>query len=164
MASAKDFYPLTKGLALEYKLKDAEGEGRVKFEVLSVEKKGGVVKAKCQRTITRPESEGSQFKYTVTKDPKKGWVSTSCWGKEFPLPPVLGKKWNRYPDGYSVDALDATAKVPAGEIKNCLRVLRLIAGGDGGGEERYFAPGVGLVYIFSNAEAAPYDMSLLKLP
>jgi hypothetical protein len=159
-----DFLPLKQGLVLEYALKDAEGEGRLRFEVLAVEQKGQGIKAKCQRTITRPESEGSQIKYTVTKDPAKGWLSSSAWGKEFPLPPVVGKKWRSGSDACRVDALDAVAETPAGKFEGCLRVLRLVAGGDEGSEERLYAPGVGLLRAVSNDESDAYKLALLKKP
>ena len=156
-----DYFPLRTGLKLHYRHKDATGKvGKMAFEVIHADEQGGVTTATCVRIFDgRPSPE-----YVMVNDPVKGWLTSTAWGKEFPLPPVVGKEWNKQPDLYKVEALDAEIETPAGKFTNCLKVVRLVAGGDAGFEERYYAEDVGLVYVMSNDEADPYELALTKKP
>jgi len=42
--------------------------------------------------------------------------------------------------------------VPAGAYNGCLKITTRLSGGDAGSAERYYAPGVGLVYERINSE------------
>lgn len=159
-----DYFPVVVGLKLTYRYEYGGQRARkMSFEVLSVdEESDGVVTATCLRTVAGRELP----EYVVTKDLGKGWVSSSLWGNEFPLPPSTGKKWERPPDSYVVETTAEEIEVPAGRFTECLRVVRQIAGGDGGTEERWYAPGVGLIFVDCRDEAEPYKMRLSekKLP
>lgn len=153
------YLPLKKGLTLTYYYKSPSGDAIVEFRVLSVEKKGKVIKAKCQRSFNAVAKTRKDVEYDIVVDPVKGWVDSSAWGKLFPIPPKAGAEWGDE-DLRKVESLKATASVNAGEYKDCLLVQRLVAGGDAGGEEHYYAPGIGLVKAWSNSEDDPYEMGL----
>lgn len=154
------YLPLKKGLTLTYLYKSPSGDAIVEFRVLSVVKKGKGVQAKCQREFRAAAGRGKMVDDTIVVDPVKGWVRSDKWGYMFPLTPTVGREWYNEPDIMKVESLKATARVDAGEYKDCLLVQRLIAGGDAGGEEHYYAPGIGLVRAWSNAEDDPYEMGL----
>jgi hypothetical protein len=158
---AKDYFPLRKGLKLDYRHKFGTAKpGKMRFEVISADEQPGSTSATCVRIFDgKPSPE-----YVMLKDEKKGWLSSSNWGKEFPLPPVVGKEWQRSPDLFRVEALDEEIETPAGKFTDCLKVVRLAAGGDAGTEERYYAEDVGLVYAFSNDESDPYELALTEGP
>jgi len=93
--------------------------------------------------------------YVMISDPAKGWLTSSLWGKEFPLPPKPGAEWDQSPDLYKVEELKAGIQVPAGFFTDCLKVVRFAAGGDAGTETRYYAPDVGLVYALFDRRERP---------
>jgi len=53
-------------------------------------------------------------------------------------------------------------ETPAGKFTGCLRVAYLIAEGDGGSGERFYAPGVGLVKAVDNDEGEPLSLQLVR--
>lgn len=156
MKAEPDYFPLIPGLRLDYITKNAEGSGLMRVEVLSVARRGGVLRGRCRR-VTEWEGEVETEEYAVLKR------STGVYSgpeKEFPLPAAVGRKWRRYPNEYRVESLKAVTTVPAGTFRNCLRVGYLIAGGDAGGGERYYAPGVGFVRELRSDESDPYEFLL----
>lgn len=163
---AADYFPLEKGLRLSYRHKDAAGAaGEMRFEVASILEKGGVVTADCRRTFVAADDTRTRTpRYLMIKDPGVGWLTSSLWGKEFPLPPKPGDEWLKAADRFQVTELQAGIQVPAGFFTDCLRVVRFAAGGDAGTEERFYAPSVGLVYALSTDENDPYELALLKKP
>lgn len=62
---------------------------------------------------------------------------------EFPLPVTVNKDWSETAGVTRIASVEAVRQVPAGTFRGCLQVT---AGGDDAGAERYYAPGVGLVY------------------
>ena len=75
---------------------------------------------------------------------------------------MIGRKWRHYPNEYRISAFDAVTTVPAGTFKKCMKVSYLIAGGDGGVGERYYAPGVGLVRENCMDEGDPFEIELVR--
>jgi len=63
----------------------------------------------------------------------------------------------------SSPALDAVTTVPAGTFRDCLKVSYLIAGGDAGYGERYYAPSIGFVREVCADESDPYEHVLLRV-
>ena len=55
---------------------------------------------------------------------------------------------------------NASAETPAGRFSGCLRVGYLIAAGDAGCGERFYAPGLGLVRETCADEADPFELVL----
>lgn len=154
--AAADYFPLQPGLVLEYRTKDSSSQGRVIIEVVSVSKKPKTTQALLRR-ITEWGGPAKTLEYPVLRDTSGVYTDGE---KEFPFPLTLGRKWSRRPNEYTVDALDAVVKVPAGTFRGCLRVSYLIGGGDAGSGERYYAPGIGFVYEACADEIDPYEFAL----
>lgn len=154
-----DYFPLAVGRVLEYEAENASGLGAVKIEIISIEMKGDKMTAQCRRTTKWGNEPENIAKFVVVKDAKEVRSDT---GTEFVFPLKLGKKWNRHPNAYVIEALDAEVETPAGRFRDCLKVVYLIAGGDAGSGERNYAPGVGLVKVVHEDEADPFEHRLKR--
>lgn len=156
---AKDYFPLKKGAVRVFAMSNAEGSGTLTIEVLSMAKRGAVTKAKCRRTsqwVGKPAKTGT---FIVTKD-AKGVRS----GKEveYAAPVKTGTKWAAAQYEYWIESLSSSVRTRAGFFKGCLRVAYLIAGGDSGSGERFYAPGVGLIKVVESEESAPFELELIE--
>ena len=163
MASEKNYYPLLPGLIREYRLKNLEGEKTVKIEVLSVSQEGDIVQGQCKRTVNDPNGEKvTNFKVIVRSD---GIFVDGV--TQFPLPLEIGRKWDMYPDGYKIASLTGATTTPTGQFTDCLRITCLIAGGEAGSGESFYAPGIGLVHESRSEEGDDsYELELIsyKIP
>ncbi len=154
-----DYHPVEAGLRLEYQLRRAGGETTLSLEYSDVRREGERVIARLKRTWRGPEGEESSVE-TVEKRPDGTYHAGRL---VLPHPPVRGKSWDHPPRQYRLEGLDCKAEVPAGKYAGCARVSYLIAGGDAGSGERFYAPGVGLVYEACREEADPYETRLLRI-
>ena len=153
MTIAPDYLPLEPGLRLEYSLSRAQGR-----ETLVVEHSAGQGGAVNVRRSWRT-SEGQEQSATSRAERREGGVYLD--GELLlPLPARKGLSWARPPREYRMEDLDAPAETPAGRFTGCLRVGYLIAGGDGGCGERFYAPGLGLVRETCADEADPFELVL----
>ncbi len=159
MSAARDYFPVKPGLVLQYRTKNASGEGVLTIEVLTVGTYGDIVTARCLRT-TKWGREKSAQEYDVLKDGTGVYTDNA---PEFPMPPRVGRKWDRYPNAYEIEDDEAVTTVPAGTFRDCLKITYLIAGGDAGSGERYYAPGIGLVRENCTDESDPYEFTLTKV-
>lgn len=154
-----DFFPLVEGAVREFELKDSQGSSRITNKVLEVSTQGAVTTAKGRRTVARTGKPATTSEFTVTKDAQGvregGYI-------EFQNPVNAGTEWISPPRRFWIASLDAAVETPAGKFKNCLRVAYLIAEGDGGSGERFYAPGVGLVKVVDNDEGEPFTYQLVK--
>ncbi len=154
-----DYFPLVKGAERQYMISKAEGQGILSIEVLSVETSGGKTVAKCSRTLLWKEDLPVVTEFEVVADAS----GISAGGvPEFKFPATKGTEWILSPRRYWIEALDAEVATTAGTFTDCLRVAYLIAEGDGGSGERYYAPGVGLVKIVENDEGEPFTHELIS--
>ena len=142
----RDYFPLVEGLVLEYRTRSSFGAGGYRFEVVSAASEGGATRALCRRS---PLAGGAPTEFTALKNERGVYLGQAL---ELPLPLEPGREWSRAPETYRVDCLDAVKTVPAGTFRGCLRVAYLIAGGDGGSGEKFYAPGVGLISDLCAAE------------
>lgn len=124
-----EYLPLKKGLVLEYFYKSPRMDTIVEFRVLAVQKKGKLVKARCQRSFNAIATNPKDVEYTIIIDPVKGWVHSDKWGYMFPFTPTVGREWYNDPDLFKIESLKAKASTHAGDFKNCMLVQRLVAGG-----------------------------------
>lgn len=152
-APRADFLPLEPGLRLEYALSRAQGR-----ETLVVEHSSGPDGGVCVRRTWRA-SDGKKETETSRAERREGGVYFD--GElVLPLPVRVGAAWARPPREYRVEDLDASAETPAGRFAGCLRVGYLIAAGDGGSGERFYAPGLGLVRETCADESDPFELVL----
>ena len=153
-----DFFPLVAGALREYASENAQGKGTFKIEVLSVATADGRTVAQCRRTtrLDGAPPETVEFEAVVDQTEVRSNAAT-----EFKLPVKKGTEWIVSPRRFWIEALDAEAITPAGKFTQCLRVAYLIAEGDGGSGERYYAPGVGLVKVVENDEGDPFTYVLI---
>lgn len=153
-----DYYPLIAGLTLEYAVSGRASGETLKIEVLQVAQTSGGAEAVCRQTaVVDGISEVTELILNRERD---GVFAGGV--KELALPPSVGSRWNVPPVEYKITALDAEAAVGAGVFKNCLKVSYLIGAGDGGGGERFYAPGVGLVFERCQDESSPFEISLTR--
>jgi hypothetical protein len=151
--SEPDFLPLLPGLRLEYALKRAGETSRLTVEHLAGE--GGAVSVR--RTWTA--ADGSSETQTTRAERRADGVY-DAGTKILPLPPRAGASWAIPPYEFRVEGPAGEVAVPAGRFSAGLRVSYLIAGGDGGSGERFYAPGVGLVRELCADEADPFEATL----
>jgi hypothetical protein len=154
-----DYFPLAAGAVREYSSEHSQAQGTFKTEVLSVATAGAATTAKCRRTVLWNGEPPKTADFEVVKDSAE---VRSDAGTEFKLPLKKGTQWIVSPRRYWIDALDAVVMTPAGKFTGCLRVAYLIAEGDGGSGERYYAPGVGLVKVVENDESDPFTHELIS--
>lgn len=149
-----DYCPLIAGLSLEY----ATSSGTLKVEILNVAQRGRALEARCRQTAN--DHGNTEETELIIKKDSSGVYANGV--KELPIPPILGDSWNVSPIDYEISALDAEVTVGAGAFKNCLKVSYRIGAGDGGGGEKFYAPGVGLVFENCRDESSPFEMSLTR--
>jgi hypothetical protein len=154
-----DYFPLVKGAVREYATENSRGAGAYIVEVLDVTAKGGVTTAKCRRTVRLPQEPETVAEFVVTSDPAGVRDGDDV---EFNHPVKVGTEWVSSPRRTWIESLDAAVETPAGKFAGCMRVAYLIAEGDGGSGERFYAPGVGLVKVVDNDEGEPLSFSLVK--
>ena len=152
-----DYFPLIKGAVREYSYENSAGTGGFSVEILEVSAQDASTTAKCRRTLNLPGEHGRIVEFTVTKD-ASGVHEGDAF--EFKNPLAAGTEWISPPRRYWIEAIDAAVETPAGTFKDCLRVAYLIAEGDGGSGERFYAPGVGLVKVVDNDEGDPFSFWL----
>jgi len=153
----KSYFPLKKGLVLEYKSDSPEGASTFKDETIAVATKKGKTTATIRKTIEAPGKPPEVKEHAVTRDAKGIYEYGE---KQLPLPVKLGKKWVISPREYKITSLTETVTVPAGTFKDCLQVSYLIAGGDGGSGEIDYAPGVGCIRHRCDDEGEPFEYVL----
>lgn len=162
-----DWFPLMEGYKLTYHHTSTEFEGTevVELELSDLRAFRNDAQAKVVLARTRmggkPEREEYLIKKTVKHVSAEGGV-LKLKRIEYPLPPVVGKRWVEEPDLSVVAALDASIEVPAGKFNRCLRVNTYLAGGDGGSALRYYAPGIGYVYEEYSSETWGSRVRLVK--
>ena len=155
---APDFFPLVAGAVFEFEVDRAGSREGLTVEVLSVEVSGGLTKAACRRTETRP-GENRARDFEATSDGL--WVRVDG-EKELPCVPEAGMKGDAPPVSSRVSELGAVVSVPAGSFSGCLKVSYLVAAGDAGSGERFYAPGVGLVREDCAEESEPFESRLVR--
>lgn len=145
-----EYFPLRAGSVYQYLHTGSElaSPARAVLKFLSVSEIDGKTVA-CASLETYAGGANHAREFNIWRDAKgvysAGGVITG--GRlEFPLPPAKGLKWDQHPFANEIASLSADVKTPAGAFRNCLLVSVLIAGGDAGCAERYYADGVGLVY------------------
>ena len=144
----RDYFPLKERTRYEYLFKSTEFDGTatVYIDILKVTKRGKVITAKARMIFRLRDENVTEFK--IRKDSK--WVTTTDGitiggRKEFPIPPVEGRKWDEYPDSHEIISLTDKVSIKAGKFSNCLKIMTKISGGDGGIAIRYYAPDVGYI-------------------
>lgn len=145
---AADYLPLNKRAVYEYEYTSSEflGAKAVRVEFMSwsdAEKTAAVNMIIFNKT--RPKVSN----FVIASGPDGIRSSDSpIYGPrlEIPVPLAYNLAWNEGADRSRVAALNARVTVPAGAYSGCLRISTRLNGGDSGAAERYYAPGVGLVY------------------
>ena len=153
--SAPDYFPLKKNWRYTYNFtsSDFAGTAAVHIDILDVKDDGAKTTANARMTFILRDTHITRFE--IINDGE--WLYSTNGivtggRKEFPLPPEAGKKWTESPDFCRIQSLDGTCETPAGKFDGCMKVSTLIAEGDGGSAERWYAPGTGLVREEYNAE------------
>jgi len=163
-SEARDgYFPLREKAVFLYEYTSSEFTGvkLVRLEYINYSGKdnaGSVSKTITYKGVSRNEV------YGVHADAEGVYATGGVIGgrrMEFPLPPAIGKNWSENSHIANVAATDARVDVPAGTFMNCLKVTAAI-GGDAGKGERYYAPGIGLVYEQVRTGAGQAAVKLLS--
>jgi hypothetical protein len=145
---AAEYLPLAKRAVLEYEYTSSEfvAPKVIRVEYMSYSEKDATAsvnmiifnknKPRVTNFVTVAGADGLRSSDSPLYGPRL----------EFPLPLVYNAVWNEGPDRNRVAALNAKIVVPAGTYNGCLKIATRLSGGDAGSAERYYAPGVGLVY------------------
>lgn len=144
-----DYHPIEPGRVLEYELRRAGGAWGLKLEYLP----GG----RLRRTWTG--EDGTQSSVESVERRSDGVYHAGV----LVLPDRAGTVWAVPPRDYRLEGFNGRARVPAGDFEGCAVVSYLIAGGDAGSGERFYAPGVGLVLETCRDESDPYETRLLRI-
>lgn len=158
-SEVRDYYPLRQGLIRHYRSESSAGLSVFKTEVLTVHSAGGRTKARVRHTVSAEDRPPKISEYDVLKDAGGVYRYKE---KELHLPLEVGEKWDVPPAEYEINSFSKEVKVPAGVFKDCLQVLYLVSGGDAGGGEKCYAPGLGLVKHVSHDENDPFEIVLLR--
>jgi hypothetical protein len=147
-AEAADLYfPLRAGAVYNYDYTSSEFDGirHVRLEYIHYSEKDHAISV--LKTVTYDGASRNEL-YGVHANAKGVYATggiISGRRMEFPLPLEISKNWSESADLLKVDAIDARVQVPAGNFGSCLKISSAIGGAAARGE-RYYAPGVGLVY------------------
>lgn len=147
-AQAAEYLPLARRAVLEYEYYSSEyaAPRAVRVEFLSYSDKDAAAQVNMI-IFGEKKPRVSNFVMTAARDGIRS-TDSPLYGPrlELPLPLVYNASWNEGPDHSRVAALNAKVSVPAGDYEGCLKIATRLSGGDAGSAERYYAPGVGLVY------------------
>ena len=161
-----DYFPLKKGLKLvyDYESSEFEGKARAALHVLEVAQSPKETCATVRLSVeVRDHVNHEQYQIKKTGKAVVSGNGIVVGGRiEFPLPPAVNAQWDQYPDANKIVSMTETVRVPAGTFKNCLKVESLLAGGDAGSAERYYAPGVGYISEKYNEEGMQAVISLAE--
>lgn len=161
---ASEYLPLGKRAVLEYEYTSSEftASKTIRVEYLSYSDKD---KTALVNMIIFNKTRPKVSNFVVVAGENGVRASDSpIYGPrlEFPLPLTYNSVWNEGPDRSRVAALNAKIAVPAGAYSGCLKVTTRLSGGDAGSAERYYAPGVGLVYERINSEDRQETVQLIS--
>ena len=145
---AADYLPLNKRVVYEYEYTSSEFLGakviRVEFMGYSETEKSASV-----NMIIFNKNKPKVSNFVIAAGPSGIRSSDSpIYGPrlELPFPLAYSQTWNEGSDRNRVAALNARITVPGGLYNGCLKITTRLNGGEAGTAERYYAPGVGLVY------------------
>ncbi|OIO01778.1 MAG: hypothetical protein COX65_05195 [Elusimicrobia bacterium CG_4_10_14_0_2_um_filter_56_8] len=145
---AADYLPLNKRTVIEYEYASSEFPGvkTIRMEYLDYSEKDQSARVNMI-IFSRNKPQVANFILASGKDGVRS-TDSPLYGPrlEIPYPLVYNAVWNEGPDRNRVAALNAKITVPAGTYNGCLKITTRLNGGDSGAGERYYAPGIGLVY------------------
>jgi hypothetical protein len=143
-----DFLPLNKRAVYEYEYTSSEFQGAkvIRVEFLSW---SDADRTAAVNMIIFNKNKPKVSNFVISSGPSGIRSSDSpIYGPrlEIPVPLTYNMTWNEGSDRSRVAALNAKVTVPAGAYNGCLKISTRLNGGEAGTAERYYAPGVGLVY------------------
>jgi hypothetical protein len=151
---AEQYLPLHQQAVLEYEYTSSEftGAKSIRLEYMSYSDKDKSA-AVNMIIFNRTKPRVSNFVVTVAPDGIRSSDSPVYGPRlEIPLPLTYNYVWHEGPDRNRVAGFNSTVSVPAGIYHGCLKITTRLSGGDAGSAERYYAPGIGLVYEKINSE------------
>lgn len=159
-----DHFPLDKHIVLVYEYTSSEfaGSKTIRLEQMAYFPKDNA--ASFLKTTTYNGSSYNEI-VGVHADAAGVYSRNGLLGgdrMEFSLPERVGSTWSRNSDGSTITSLSAAVRLPAGEFSDCLKVTTELGGGDAGLSERYYAPGIGLVYENVSGEAVQETLRLVS--
>jgi len=161
---AAEYLPLNKKAVYEYEYTSSEFTGvkavRVEFMAYSETAKTVQVnmiifnktKPKVSNFVIASDASGIRSSDSPLAGPRL----------EIPFPLAYNQVWTEGYDRSRVAALNAKIAVPAGTYNGCLKIVSKLGGGDAGSAERYYAPGMGLVYEQITAEESQQTLKLVS--
>ena len=145
---AAEYLPLNRRAVLEYEYTSSEFAGTkiVRLEYTEYSEKDQTAKV-SMIIFNRSKPRVSNFVLAANTTGVRSSDSPLYGPRlELPFPLVYNSVWTEGADRSRVAALNARVTVPAGVYNGCLKITTRLNGGEAGAAERYYAPGVGLVY------------------
>ncbi|HAT71453.1 MAG TPA: hypothetical protein DCS63_01380 [Elusimicrobia bacterium] len=161
---AADYLPLDKRFVYEYEYTSSEfaGAKTIRLEYMEYSETARSVKVNMI-VFNKTKPRVSDFVMTAGDAGIRSSDSPLAGPRlEIPFPLVYNQTWNEGSDRNRVAALNAKVSVPAGVYSGCLKITTRLGGGDAGAAERYYAPGVGLVYEQVTAEDSQQTIKLVS--
>ncbi len=163
---AADYFPLKENTRFEYKFTSTEFEGTAKIciDIVSVKKKAGKLVAQAKMIFELRDSHTTE--YIITRDAK--WLTTADGvitggRREFPLPVKEDAKWSEDPDISEIVSLSDKVSIKAGKFAKCMKIVTMLAGGDGGKSVRYYAPGTGYILEEYTSQDKTCELELISI-
>ncbi len=147
-AAAADYLPLGRRAVYEYEYTSSEFPGvkTIRIEHMEYSQETGTAKVNMI-IFNKTNPKVSNFVMTAGASGIRSADSPLAGPRlEIPFPCTYNLTWSEGSDRSRISALNGKVTVPAGTYDNCLKISTRVGGGDAGSAERYYAPGVGLVY------------------
>ncbi len=161
---AAEYLPLNKRAVLEYEFTSSEftAAKAVRVEVMNYSAADKTAQVNMV-IFNKTKPKVSNYVLTAAQDGIRSTDSPLAGPRlEIPMPLAYNQVWNEGYDRHRVAALNAKVTVPAGVYNGCLKIVTKLGGGDAGTAERYYAPGVGLVYERITAEDGQQTLKLVS--
>lgn len=160
-----DYLPFAREAVYEYDYTSSEFPGSkvIQVEYHNYSENDNTVSV-SMAVFNRPDNNKAGA-YAVYANAAGVYASDSPLGGkrlEFPLPAAVGRTWTEGSDTHKIATLTGKVSVPAGSYAGCLMVLARLGGGDAGMSERFYAPGIGLVYESVTAEDVQETIKLVS--
>lgn len=160
-----DYLPLAREAVYEYDYTSSEFPGSkvIRVEYHNYSENDNAVYG-TMAVFSRPAGNRAGG-YAVYANAAGVYASDSPLGGkrlEFPLPAAVGRTWTEGSDTHKITTLTGKVSVPAGSYAGCLGILARLGGGDAGTSERFYAPGIGLVYESVTAEDVQETIKLVS--
>ena len=161
---AEEYLPIRRKVVYtyEYTSSDFQGSKVLTVEYLEYSEKDNSVKV-TMATFNHNKPKLDTFVLSSTPAGIHALNSPLAGSRlEIPSPAAYNAAWDEGTDRSRIAGVNSKISVPAGSFTNCLKISTRLGGGDAGTAERYYAPGVGLLFEQILAEDKQETIKLIS--